>query len=56
MNYDSEEYNFSIFETGYPKRIYYDPNNNIIGLHPSRLEFFKIVNSSSEEKILVIQT
>lgn len=65
MNYDPEEYNFSIFEPGYPKRIfykhivpkriYYDPNNNIIGLHPSRLEFFKIVNSSSEEKILKSQ-
>tara|TARA_B100001287_G_C22460003_1_gene424581 strand:+ start:460 stop:666 length:207 start_codon:yes stop_codon:yes gene_type:complete len=56
-NPDDIEYN--IFEKGYPKkifykhivpqRIYYDPNNNIIGVHPSRIEFFKIVYSSIEE-------
>jgi len=50
MNYDPEEYNFSIFEPGYPKRIfykhivpkriYYDPNNNIIGLPSITIRIF----------------
>jgi hypothetical protein len=62
MSYNLEDFEYSIFEKGYPKRIfhkhivpkriYYDSNNNIIGFFPSRLEFFKTVNYSFEEKRL----
>ena len=62
MSNNPEEVGYSIFEKGYPKRIfhkhivpkriYYDSNNHIIGFFPSRLEFFKTVNSSFEEKRL----
>ena len=62
MSYNPEQLGDSIFEKGYPKRIfhkhivpkriYYDSNNNIIGFFPSKLEFFKTVNSSLEEKRL----
>lgn len=55
--------NENIFSKGYPKivffkhivppKIYKDKFNNIIGMHPSRVEFWKFVSSQSEEnKIL----
>lgn len=66
MSYNPEELGYSLFEKGYPKkifhkhivpkRIYYDSNNNIIGFFPSKLEFFKTVNSSSEEQRLKSQS
>lgn len=66
MSYNPEELGYSLFEKGYPKkifhkhivpkRIYYDSNNNIIGFFPSKLEFFKTVKSSSEEQRLKSQS
>ena len=50
---------YNIFEPGYPKLIFHkhiiparpykDPNNNIFGVKPSTIEFFKFVLSSDEE-------
>ena len=52
----------SIFEKGYPKRVfykhkkparvYYGPNNTIIGVFPSKIEYFKIVYHSYDEYLL----
>jgi hypothetical protein len=54
-----EEFSYSFFEMGYPKkiffkhitplRIYYGPNNQIIGFFPSKVEYWKYVNSKNEE-------
>ena len=54
-----EEYSYSYFEKGYPKkiffkhitpmRIHYGPNNQIIGFCPKKIEFWKYVNSKNEE-------
>lgn len=53
----------TIFEKGYPKQIYYKhltkqviyygPNNSIIGVFPRKLQFWKYVYSSEEEKKLL---
>jgi len=55
--------NENIFSKGYPKivffkhivppKIYRDKFNNIIGMHPSRVEFWKIVSSPLEESELI---
>jgi hypothetical protein len=55
--------NENMFSKGYPKRVFFkhtvpvkiyrDKFNNIIGVHPSRVEFLKIVSSQSEENILL---
>ena len=48
------------FEKGYPKKIFYkhctkpriyrDPNDNIIGVYPAKLEFWIYLYNSIEEK------
>lgn len=53
------EFNYSIFEKGYPKKIFfkhfipakihYGPNNKIVGFSPKRIEFWKYVNTKNEE-------
>ena len=58
-----DENNDSIFEKGYPKRIfykhltnpviYYGPNNNIIGVFPRKLQYWKYVKNSEEENKLL---
>ncbi len=55
-------FEMSIFEKGYPKwifykhitplRIYYGPNNSIIGFFPPKLNYCKYVNSKEEENEL----
>lgn len=62
MQHDLEAVEYSIFEKGYPKRIfhkhiippriYYGPNRTIIGFLPSRVEYFKTLYSSFDESIL----
>ena len=54
-----EDFNFNVFEKGYPKkiffkhitplRIYYDSNNQIFGCLPRRIEFWKYVYTKEEE-------
>ena len=63
MQSEINEYTYSIFEKGYPKKIfykhltkpviYYGPNNSIIGFFPRKVEFWKYVNNSEEENKLL---
>ena len=57
-----EDFDFNVFEKGYPKKIffkhitplkiYYDSNNQIIGCFPRRIEFWKYVYTKDEENNL----
>ena len=54
-----DEFSYSIFQKGYPKkifykhvipsRIYYGPNGEIFGFFPARIEFWKYVYNEIEE-------
>ena len=54
-----EEFYYSCFEKGYPKKvffkhitplkIYYGPNDEIIGFYPRKLEYWKYIYNSQEE-------
>ena len=62
MQFEMDDFEMSIFEKGYPKRIfykhvtplriYYGPNNSIIGFFPPKLNYWKSVNSKNEENEL----